>query len=1528
MSQQPVCPDCGSEMPFEDTGGHCPQCLLDLGITDPDEAVSPVSEPERIGEYLLLEKIAHGGMGDVFKARHQHLQRTVALKRIRLERLPEPDIVLRFQIETAAVAGLDHAHIVPLYEAGEAEGIHFFTMKLMEGGSLADQISQEHEHDKTRLRRLVTILTKVCDAVHYAHERGVIHRDLKPTNILLDRNGEPGVSDFGLAKALETELELTRSTSVLGSPSYMAPEQALEQDGRLTTAADTYSLGAILYEILTGKPPFTASSALETLKKVVDDSPRHPSTVCKHVNRDLETICLKCLEKEPKRRYSSARALSDELQRWLMGKPILARPVSAFESFWRWCRRNPALSSLSSVAAVILVAGTIGVTWQWQRAEKHAQSEAAERARAETTLAQMQLQHAEDLLGQNKSIKALEHLAQIVRKYPKDRVARERLFSVLSYRSFALPTGPAMRHEDAIHDARFSRDGSSIITVSSDRSARVWNAQTGEPLTPPLMHDNDVLSACFNLAGNRIATVSADHSVRIWDVDTGIALTNALVQSAPILAMDFSPDGDRLIIGCKDGKVQIYDVLLAKPILEKPIEHRGEISAACFGSHGKVFLTAGRFDGYWRIHDAHTAELLREVRTKRIEAAELSPDGKQVAVASYSNFACVWDWQTGEPVAKFVLREAVNDVAFSPDGRLLATASRDRRTVLWDLQSKEVISQIKDHLTWVESVEFSEDGFQITTREKGNQLMVWDWLRKTSVVEPFLLPAEVTNIDVAPSGKQLVLADRRGRAQVWDLRPGVSRPLLLTNQRNVRDAKFNAEGTRVLTGNGAGEVIVWNAHTGNVEHEYKHRGNVHSVDWSPDESKILASGIDRTARVWDLDTGDHISVTHTGVIFSSKFSPDGNWFVTASFDGTARIWETQTGRPLSEPLRHRARLWSTDISPDGNLVVTGSDDWHGKTGDNTVRVWNVKTGKPAGEPMRHRAGIRNVEFSPDGSLIVSASMDNTAAIWDVATGRRIATLPHDGFVTAARFDEDSDKVVTASKDNTARIWDARTGRPVGEPLRHRAEVQNAVFSLDGIRVATTSWDGTARIWDAATGKPLSEPLKHFSKVRAVQFHPDGSCLLTGSLHARVWELPTASLSAQVPHMLTEALLGRSSSISQSDSISNDSWLDWFVDDRSKRKIYSNSPLAVADWSATLAQHESSWGAMERVRRAPDDGLAWADFVRHFNREEPHKGVHQAALENYASRKAVELSPREGAAWRIRAEVLLQAGKTEQLNRELEGARKLLGNRYWIADLLGGAWEKEEQWEKANDLYTRAMKLSKGRNPARYAEALTKRRNVLLELGRSNEISIEWSEYHGVPERAAIIPETCIDLSVFYNAALDETWHHAHQEGNDLSILPQGLQILGGVTFDLRGLVQLAGLKLNERVPGFPDSVGNIPIRSSASRLHFLHASLWGNAEKHGTPIGSYTIHHANGESSNILLRHGYELSDWRWHGREEQELPNGKKVWRAANPHGAKVRLFLTTWENPHPNIEISHLDFESAMTNAAPFLVAVSLEF
>jgi eukaryotic-like serine/threonine-protein kinase len=1110
---------------------------------DPYETRTPPPTPEAtptnlaavgakmIAGYEILGELGRGGMGVVYKARQVQLNRTVALKMILSGDHADEQDRVRFRSEAEAVARLQHPNIVQIHEVGESDGHPYFSLEFCPGGSLASRLAGTPLPPADA----AGLVAAMARAVQAAHEAGIVHRDLKPANILLAADGTPKITDFGLAKKLG-EAGRTVTGAILGTPSYMAPEQAAGKGKEVGPAADVYSLGAILYQTLTGAPPFEGQSAWETVHLVLTAEPEPPSRRNPRVARDLETICLRCLDKDQAKRYPSALALADDLRRFQSGQPIQARPVGWPERVVKWGRRHPTLAALLALSSALLLALLAG---GWATAIKESRSKQALQAahqdlqevnRADRrALIRLNVTNGTHYLEDDDLFGSLIWFARALKLEDDDarrQAHRTRIAAVLRE---CPRLGQLWFHDGAVTDVTFSPDGRWVLTASDDHTAWVRDAATGQPrFDAPLRHDAPVLRASFSPDGGRVVTAGDDGTARVWDAVTGRRTATLAGHRGPVRDARFSPDGGRVVTAGADATARVWDATSGAPV-GAPLLHGVVVVRASFHRDGERVLTASD-DHTARLWDAATGQP-RGAPLRHdgpVTDASFSPDGRQVATASEDHTARLWDAATGAPTTDPLRHHgAVFQVAFHPDGRWLATASADLTARVWDGKTGQALVPVLRHYSAVSCVAFSPDGARVVTGSDDNTARVWDAANGRPLTPPLPHNGDVCRASFSPDGRRLATAAKDTTARVYELDPGAPPVPPLEHGEPVLQASFDSDGRRVLTASADRTARVWDARTGKELRRCEgHAGAVLSAAFSRDGRRIVTAGADAAARVWDAAGDYRLILTlkgHDGPVRAAAFSPDGARVVTASEDGTARVWDAATGALVAK-LGGREEVLDAAFSPDGGRVATAG-------ADGTARLWDLAEGKPVGRAMQHQRRVVRVAFSPDGRRLATASLDRTARLWDAASGHALlpGPLQHAGPVRDVSFSPDGARVLTCSDDNTARVWDAATGASLLPPLRHFGSVEAARFSADGERLATASADNTGRVWDAATGDPLTPGLSHrgWGRVTDVAFSPDGDRLVTAGADgtAQVWRLGRNDWPAEDLERLAELLGG-------------------------------------------------------------------------------------------------------------------------------------------------------------------------------------------------------------------------------------------------------------------------------------------------------------------------------------------------------------------------------------------------------------------
>jgi WD40 repeat protein/tRNA A-37 threonylcarbamoyl transferase component Bud32 len=1015
--------ECAEHPVFDLLRRHPPAFLH--GGAKPD--VPPAAAAEAEGQpgwlpadkYELLGEVGHGGMGVVFKARQVKANRVVALKVIRPGRHATLEEKVRFRLEAEAVARLQHPNIVQLYEVDEHGGTPFLLLEYVEGGSLAERL----KGGAVPARQAAVLVEKLARAMHYAHSRGVLHRDLKPANVLLTSGGEPKVTDFGLAKRLDEDAGRTATGAVMGTPSYMAPEQAAGRTREVGPLTDVYALGVVLYECLTGRPPFQGESALDTLAKVTSEEPPPPSRLARKVPRDLETICLKCLRKDPGRRYAGAESLADDLRRFLEDRPIHARRVGVCGRAVRFARRRPAVAFLLLVIVLLLVGGAGAVLWQWRQTE-------GALAEAEVNLYFNNILLAD---GEWTALRAGRADALLDACRPEQRgfewyMLKRRCHGEL----LLLEAGPAAHAAIA-----WTPDGTRIMTGANAGKARLWDATTGQLLFNLSGHTGRVEQVAVSLDGKLVASASNDHTARVWDATTGRAVVTFSGHSGPVLGIALHPGGRLAASVSQDRTVKLWDA------------RTGEVVRTLSGHTQAVFCVA------------------------------FSPDGRRVVSGggdAEAGEVKVWDTDSGREVTPAGLkgyRHRVLCAAFRPGGVLVATAGDvpdnrmpERSDIrVWDSLTGTEKFCFRGHALRVRGLAFSPDGELLASASQDGSARLWD-LKEGDEVRAYRLPTAAVQVAFNHDGSRLAVAAADGMVRLFDATTEQGTATYAPGTR-LQHVAFSPDGRLIATAGGDGRVMVRERDAGRLLMTVRHAGKwagTLSVAFSPDGTRLASASREDAVKVWDMASGKELlSLTHANVR-AAVFSPDGTHLASAGDDGIVRLWDAH-GIKIWAWEAHAKEIRTLAFSPDGRRLASAGDD-------TVIKLWEPATGREVLTLSGHSGPVNGVAFSPDGRLLASAGDGPTIKLWDLGSGKELRSLAGHAFkVTCVAFSPDGTRLASASDDRTVRLWEPASGREVLTLRNHTGGTTGVAFSPDGKWLASTSCDGTVKLWDARPPEP-------------------------------------------------------------------------------------------------------------------------------------------------------------------------------------------------------------------------------------------------------------------------------------------------------------------------------------------------------------------------------------------------------------------------------------------------------------------------
>ena len=1019
--------------------------------------------------------------------------------------------------EAKAAGQLHHPNIVPVFGAGTHGNQWFIASAFIEGKTLASTL----QDDSLDFREAATSVVKLADALAYAHHSGVIHRDVKPENILVDAGGDPVLMDFGLARFQDSEDRLTHDGTVLGTPAYMAPEQASGQQDLVGPASDQYGLGAVFYELLCGRPPFSGRPS-EVILNVVSQTPPPPRSVDSRIPRDLETICVKAMAKEPGARFDDCNALAADLRRWLQGQPIHARRLGPLERFSRWCRRNPAMAALSTTAVLLALGLALVASVAYVRTARAFQSAVAQRQEAVN-----KKEEATEALGQEAEARKTAAIAEQEARLALERLNEVRGCAEAEWEKAENERRQAeTRKQEAETEERRADEATQDRTTQQKRSAATdyfrniamarqrlieKNTPHAEPLLAacsaelrhwewgylktacrlqhltedaPRYHRQDprqINRVAFSHDGKRVASANRDGTIGLWDAVTGAALNpleTAVDQSlgvGPIRCVAFSPDGMHIALGA-DRVTAIYDIATGQEVVSFG-GHTGPAEGVAFHPNGKQVASASQ-SGVVKIWDAASGEV-RLTLSAQCTGVCFSPDGKRIATPNGYGAVRVWDSATGKELRSLEGHEGrVNSVAFSPDGSRIASGGADKTVRIWEVATGEQATTMAEHDEGVACVAFGPEGRRIVSAS-GNVARMFDVNTNQELLSlsvPYVTyyvtsgRSRVTrppfdSLAFSPNGRHVAIGTRDGEnILVWDTAWERSEFILRGHSGQVRSVAFRCKSPQIAAACDDGTVEVRNAATGLVHLALRaHSGHVSGVAYSPDGEQLASAGADGTVRIWDATTGQELHTLrgHTGDIRTLQFAHNGKKLVSAGEDRTARVWDSSAGKELLVLAGHEGPIHDAALSPDGKYVVSAGDD-------GSLKVWDAVTGEEKHSCQGHTGAVLAVAVSPNGTQLASGGADRTARLWELSTGKEMFTLKrHETAVRSVAFSPDGKRLLAGTDGQDVKIWDPLTGQEALTLRGLEAQILSVAFAPDGRRIAAGCSDETIRIWDAA-----------------------------------------------------------------------------------------------------------------------------------------------------------------------------------------------------------------------------------------------------------------------------------------------------------------------------------------------------------------------------------------------------------------------------------------------------------------------------
>jgi len=1018
------------------------------------------TQPDKpfVGGYEVLRELGRGGMGVVYLARQIRPNRLVALKMISAGVHADTRNRERFRSEADAIAQLQHPHIVQVYEVGEQDGCPFFALEYVSGGSLDQYLKGAPQPP----RAAAQLVKQLAHAIHHAHQRGIIHRDLKPANILLhkseiigqnseirDQKSEDGtrfiseslspltsdlcpkITDFGLAKLLDVEGgDPTRSGDVLGTPGYMAPEQVGGSQIEISAATDVYGLGAILYELLTGRPPFRGENAVDTMLQVRTVEPVSPSRMQPKCPRDLVTICLKCLHKLPYHRYCTAAELGEDLRRFLDGQPICAQRTGPLRQLAKWVRRQPMVAGLSGLLLLAVISGIATGSWFWWRA-------AEGWATAETALGKERAAHAARIETLDRYQVALAH-----REWQANNVGR------------------------AFH----------LLNACTDQRRQTWEWRyldrlRRSPLHTFAGHKNTVQSVAMHPSRPQIASGSHDWSVRLWDLETGQGVVIGQHRGL-VWSVAYSPDGRMLASsGARDGRIKIWDATTG-----------AELQSFRFGGSGEVTVRSVAFDPTSRylavggpkrvkIWDTQEKKWIynKEVDTAEIYRVAFSPDPNVRQLATASRRVKVWDWASEVDSPKYDWAGHGSwtvGLAYSPNGKLLASGGRNGSVSVHNLQTGDEVLGLYAHQLSLTSLAFSPDSKRLATAGQDGDMHIWSLSNRNRLFTLHGHSGAVWDLVYSPKSHQLVSAGSDFLVRVWDASTSQEvETLPFRGSNEIRALNYDPSGRLLAWTDRSGRAGVGDTVTGKVvlqrdNSKLDRQDYISSFIFSPSGNQLAWRRMNGAVTLWDLEKDTEVPVLSRaqGKYLGLAYTYDGKQLLATTFEKEKlQIHDLLSGQSLLAIPMPNNFIAQVAWSPGARRLVTVEDKKY-------VRVWDAQTGQLLYK-LEHQISVSHVACSADGRFIAVGGVGGKMDVWDLTTkSKTMSKTGHASNLYGLALSPDGRRLASAASDCTIRLWDTQTGDEVLTLRGQLHEHSPLAFSPDGADLASTNMNYQIQIW--------------------------------------------------------------------------------------------------------------------------------------------------------------------------------------------------------------------------------------------------------------------------------------------------------------------------------------------------------------------------------------------------------------------------------------------------------------------------------